>query len=150
MKLFFSELFEYNLSMNNELIKAMVRQQDMITDKSLELMSHILNAQQRWNSRILKDQPLIDSWHLHALDELAAINENHFQTSISIIQSFGLETVIEYPGSEDNTLKNPFRDMLFHIINHSTYHRGQIAMDFRQNGLKPIETDYDAWRDCMA
>ena len=45
MKTFFGELFEYNRHMNNELIKAMVEQQDMITDKSLELMNHILNAQ---------------------------------------------------------------------------------------------------------
>ncbi|QLH28398.1 MAG: hypothetical protein HWD63_02710 [Candidatus Parvibacillus calidus] len=34
------------------------------------------------------------------------------------------------------------KDIIFHIINHSTYHRGQIAMEFRQSGLEPLNTDY--------
>lgn len=90
------------------------------------------------------------TWDLHAIDELVAINEANTQTSLDIIKSFELETVIAYPDPQGNTFRNSVRDMLFHIINHSTYHRGQIAMDFRQTGLKPLETDYDAWRDCVA
>jgi uncharacterized damage-inducible protein DinB len=149
MKTFFTELFDYNRTMNSELIKAMVEQQDMVTDKSLELMNHILNAHQRWNTRVKKDQEMVGTWDLNALDELISINENNYQATLSIIGSFAFETIIEYPGAEDNVHKNSVRDMLFHIINHSTYHRGQIAMDFRQSGLKPLETDYDAWRDCL-
>ncbi|WP_209331385.1 DinB family protein [Lunatimonas salinarum] len=29
-----------------------------------------------------------------------------------------------------------------HIVNHSTYHRGQIATLFRESGLQPVVTDY--------
>lgn len=150
MKTFFSELFEYNRYMNNELIRAMVDQQDMITDKSLELMNHILNAQQRWNCRVLKNPDMYGTWDLHAIDELVAINEANTQTSLDIIKAFELETIITYTGPKGEPGKNSVRDILFHIINHGTYHRGQIAMDFRQSGLKPLETDYDAWRDCLA
>lgn len=150
MKTFFSELFEYNRYMNNELIKAMTDQQDMITDKSLELMNHILNAQQRWNCRVTKDPNMYGTWDLHALDELVSINESNTLASLDIVQSFELDTVISYTGPQRQSHKNKVRDILFHIINHGTYHRGQIAMDFRQAGLEPLETDYDAWRDCLA
>jgi uncharacterized damage-inducible protein DinB len=37
---------------------------------------------------------------------------------------------------------NTIKDILFHIINHSTNHRGQIAVDFRNNGLEPLVLDY--------
>ena len=149
MKDFFTGLFEYNRYMNNLLIVAIVEKNDLVSDKTLEWMNHILNAQQRWNSRIRPGQQLYGTWDLHALEELSGINEDNFQTSISIIGEFALETLIEYKGPDGNIFKNPVRDMLFHIINHSTYHRGQIASDFRQNGLEPLETDYDAYIDCL-
>lgn len=33
-------------------------------------------------------------------------------------------------------------ELLVHIVNHSTYHRGQVATMFRQLGKKPAATDY--------
>jgi uncharacterized damage-inducible protein DinB len=41
-------------------------------------------------------------------------------------------------GTED---QQPLDVMLTHVVNHATYHRGQIATMFRQLGLKPIGTD---------
>lgn len=98
----------------------------------------------------LLEYNMFGTWDLHALDELLSINEVNTQTSLDIIKTFAFDTVISYAGPQEQILKNSVRDILFHIINHGTYHRGQIAMDFRQSGLKPLETDYDAWRDCLA
>ena len=36
----------------------------------------------------------------------------------------------------------PLDVMVTHVVNHATYHRGQIAAFFRQLGLKPIGTDF--------
>ena len=44
--------------------------------------------------------------------------------------------------SKGETFSNKIKDILFHIINHSTYHRAQIATDLKQNGIEPINTDY--------
>jgi uncharacterized damage-inducible protein DinB len=149
MKPFFTQLFEYNLFMNTALIRAITERNDLVSDKSLEWMNHILNAHQVWNSRITRGQQAFGVWELHGLDELAGINENNHQTSIAIIRDTELETIIEYSNSKGNVFKNSVRDILFHVINHSTYHRGQIAVDFRQTGLEPLETDYDAYLDCL-
>jgi uncharacterized damage-inducible protein DinB len=42
-------------------------------------------------------------------------------------------------GLED---EQPLDVMVTHVVNHATYHRGQIAAFFRQIGLKPIGTDF--------
>jgi uncharacterized damage-inducible protein DinB len=38
-------------------------------------------------------------------------------------------------------------ELLVHIVNHSTYHRGQVATMFRQLGKKPPATDYLVFLD---
>jgi uncharacterized damage-inducible protein DinB len=149
MKSFFTRLFEYNHFMNKALIGAIVERNDLVSDKSLEWINHILNAHQIWNSRIARDQPPYGVWELHGLDELSAINESNHQSSITIIRNTELANIIDYTNSKGATFKNSVRDILFHIINHSTYHRGQIAVDFRQTGIEPLETDYDAYLDCL-
>jgi len=35
----------------------------------------------------------------------------------------------------------PLWQMLQHLVNHGTYHRGQVATLLRQLGAKPISTD---------
>ncbi len=41
--------------------------------------------------------------------------------------------------------QQPLDVMVTHVVNHATYHRGQVATMFRQLGLKPIGTDFIAW-----
>ncbi len=45
-------------------------------------------------------------------------------------------------GTEDT---QPLHVMIRHVVNHSTYHRGQIAAFSRQFGVKPPTTDYIAF-----
>jgi len=35
--------------------------------------------------------------------------------------------------------------MLLQAFTHGGYHRGQIAMQLRQQGLEPVNTDYIIW-----
>ncbi|MDO1499494.1 DinB family protein [Winogradskyella maritima] len=49
---------------------------------------------------------------------------------------------MSYESSEGRLFANTVQDILFHIINHSAHHRGQIMMDLRQNGLEPLALDY--------
>lgn len=40
---------------------------------------------------------------------------------------------------------NPIGELVRHVVNHGTYHRGQISMRIRQLGDQPPSTDYIAW-----
>ena len=66
---------------------------------------------------------------------------NHEQ-SLQILDNVDLDKMIHYNNTKGEASVNSVRDILFHVINHSTYHRGQIATEFRQNGLDPLVTDY--------
>jgi uncharacterized damage-inducible protein DinB len=147
MKTFFNQLFEYNRHMNNELIRAMVQHKSTVSEKSLTWMNHILNAHELYNCRIEPAgyQPPAP-WDMRPLEELATINENNFQVSLGIVRLYDFDTVILYTTMKGTPMENTVGDILFHMVNHSTYHRGQIAADFRNTGLEPLVSDYVFYR----
>lgn len=147
MKSLFNDLFEYNRHMNNELIRAMVQNKSTISEKSLKWMNHILNAHELFNCRIEPAgyQPPAP-WDMRDLGELATINENNFQVSLGIIRLYDFDTNILYTTMKGTAMENTVGDILFHVINHSTYHRGQIAVEFRNTGIEPLVSDYVVYR----
>jgi uncharacterized damage-inducible protein DinB len=38
---------------------------------------------------------------------------------------------------------------MYHVVNHSTYHRGQITTMLRQLGARPVPTDFLMFHDEM-
>jgi uncharacterized damage-inducible protein DinB len=41
----------------------------------------------------------------------------------------------------------PLWQQMVHVVNHSTYHRGQITTMLRQLGAEPVSTDFLAYYD---
>ncbi len=70
------------------------------------------------------------------------IDKSNYRDSLRIIDQFDLNGVINFKNTKGLVFNDNIRDILFHVINHSNYHRAQIATEFRQNGLDPIVTDY--------
>jgi uncharacterized damage-inducible protein DinB len=52
-----------------------------------------------------------------------------------------LAQVVSYVNLKGETFAYPLGRMLQHVVNHSTYHRGQVATLLRQLGAKPLSTD---------
>lgn len=137
----FSELFEYNFHFNQELIRLFENEFELVPDKSLKLINHIINAHQVWNSRILNQAPF-HPWQMNDFSDLIQMNDTNYNNTIKILQEFELNKTIDYQNSLGNKFDNKIEDILFHIINHSTYHRGQIALLFGENGIEPLVSDY--------
>ena len=53
-----------------------------------------------------------------------------------------LEKRLKYKNSKGEEFDNSLRDIVTHIINHSTYHRAQIAQLVKRAGGIPAVTDY--------
>lgn len=141
MKEFFKEIFEYNYQINQKIL-AVMKNASSCSEKSISIMNHILNAHQIWNNRILSKPDAVKVWEIRMLSELKGIDQNNYQTSLELIESSQLDEEIHYKKSTGEVYKNNVRDLLFHISNHSTYHRGQIALEFRNSGLEPIISDF--------
>ncbi len=116
---------------------------DTVPAKSAELFSHMLNAHHLWNARILGKKPDYDVWQLHDVQDWGDIHYENQRASFEITTNADdFEKRIDYENTKGRLFTNTLQDILFHIINHSTHHRGQIATDFRANGLEPIPLDY--------
>jgi uncharacterized damage-inducible protein DinB len=62
-----------------------------------------------------------------------------------------LETVIAYRNLQGELWQYPLRQMLQHVVNHSTYHRGQVVTLLRQLEVLPPPTDFLVFIDsCVA
>jgi len=142
MKSFFKELFQYSHYSNQRLYDLFNEHQGKTSEKSVSLFNHILNAHQIWNNRIEDKHTTFGSWEVHPLQELKDMDESNYEQSLQILDKLDLDAMIHYNNTKGEAFVNSVRDILFHVINHSTYHRGQIAADFRQHGLEPLVTDY--------
>lgn len=57
-----------------------------------------------------------------------------------------LEHQFIYRNSKRETFKQPVAQVLLHLFNHSTYHRGQLVTMLRQLGVTAIpQTDFIVW-----
>ncbi len=142
MKSFFSELFEYNHHINQKLGDFLIDAQDRLPEKVIQLYSHVLNAHQIWNNRIEPGQPAFGVWESQPVPQYNVIDQTNYERSLLILDKFDLNDTIHYTNTKGHTFHNSVRDIFFHIINHSTYHKGQIAAALRKAGIEPLATDY--------
>ncbi len=142
MQGFLQQIFDYNFYCNRELIEQFSKW-DMVPNRSSELFNHILNAHHIWNQRILGKVPDFGVWQKHEMEQWSDIHYENQRTSFEIITNTDdFSKRIDYESTEGRTYANELKDILFHIINHATHHRGQILTDIRENGHEPKALDY--------
>ncbi len=142
MEELFKELFDYSFFINQKLWDNFTDNTDKTSDKSIQLYSHILNAHRVWNNRIEPKQTPFGVWEIHLIQDCKDIDKVNYEHSLSILDKFDLNDTISYTTTTGQSFSNTIWDILFQVINHSSYHRGQIATEFRQSGLDPLLTDY--------
>lgn len=136
------QLWAYDQWANNLLFDTFEKQNIAIPASSLRLLSHIVNTQATWLSRILKEKPIVSVWQEH---DLMYCRELFLQTSSAlekIVISCVTDQQVDYQNTAQRQFRNTLFDILLHVFNHGTYHRAQIAADMRKNGLEPVNTDY--------
>jgi uncharacterized damage-inducible protein DinB len=142
MKEFFKELFEYSHHYNQELLKVILQRQGQVPEKSLKLLSHVINAHHIWNSRIDGKAQAFAVWEIQPTEKLRGIDEENYAVTRRILDQVDLSSITTYTNTKGQTFTNTVKDILFHVVNHSTHHRAQIASDFKQNGIEPLISDY--------
>ncbi len=56
-----------------------------------------------------------------------------------------LQSQLSYKDLKGNAYTQVLWQQMQHLINHSTYHRGQVVTMLRQHGVKPVATDLIAY-----
>jgi uncharacterized damage-inducible protein DinB len=142
MKSFFQEMFDYHHYFNKKLMEEFEKHSKDLPERCYPLFCHILNAHQIWNARILGNDPGVAVWDVNPLDLNTARIKENYDTTVKILNTLPFDKNITYKTFKGDGYINTIQDILFHVSNHSTHHRGQIISDFRQSGIEPIVTDY--------
>ncbi len=141
MKAFFKDIFEYHHHFNQTLMKQMIENEKKLSERIVLLLSHSINAHQIWNARITEKEKL-GVHQLHSLKECLKIDAENYKDSLKIIDERDLQEKIVYQNSKGKEFNNSIQQILFHIANHFSHHKGQIISDLKQSGVEPIVTDY--------
>ena len=107
---------------------------------------HILSSEWIWLSRWRGTSPTgaPKAWDLSTLDAVRARWQEVEAGQAEFVKGLSkasLSEVLEYKNLQGQTFREPLGQMLRHVVNHSTYHRGQIATLIRQLGHTPVSTD---------
>ncbi len=73
--------------------------------------------------------------------------EADMKTFLAGLDEETLGRVITCTGTRGNTWKLPLWRFMAHLLNHQSYHRGQVTNYLRQLGIKPPSVDYLAALD---
>ncbi len=154
----FRLLYEFNAWANHRTIEACasLTPAEFIRDLASsfrsvrDTLAHICGAEWLW----------LERWHgrspsaLPAADELSDIDSTRqrlAETDRKLIEyvvsltADDLKSVVSYKTTAGVAQEQPAWQMLQHLVNHGTYHRGQVATLLRQVGTKATSTDLIAF-----
>jgi uncharacterized damage-inducible protein DinB len=110
-------------------------------------LEHIYRADNLWlkrlngaiDAKISDDEAVSDLSDLQSKWQVIQAQLISFAGSLS---NTGLERVMEYRLLSGDQTRSAVYESLLQVVNHGTYHRGQIAAMLRQLGAVPIPTDF--------
>lgn len=142
MHTLFKDFLEYNHYANKRFIKCFI-EDGFRNEKGIKLFSHIINAHHIWLARIREETPMFEVWELHVINSFSKVDEENYQQSLKLLQEEkDLDRVVRYTTTKGDPYQNSVQEILLHAVNHSTYHRGQVAALIRESGLEPPVSDY--------
>ena len=115
-------------------------QRDMnVSHKSvLDTLNHIHMADRAWLYRVLERPMAAPEGPIEA--EWPRIQQRWEEWSDSLAGT-GLERVIAYKDLKGNPHQSALWQIVLHLVNHATLHRGQVMAMMRQLGAAPLPTD---------
>jgi uncharacterized damage-inducible protein DinB len=143
MKEYFLKLYQYNDWANRRVIECL-ENQDVRDEKILRIFGHLVCAQLIWFNRFkgLPKSPL-KLWGDHPLAELKSIAKEAARCWLEFIdEEDSFDRVLKYNNYVGDYYETNIRDLMAHLVNHCTYHRGQVAVLLREKGFEPVNTDF--------
>jgi uncharacterized damage-inducible protein DinB len=111
-----------------------------------DTLAHIYGAEWVWLERFQGRSPaslpdVAEFADLASLREAWREHEMRLLKFVGGLQQEDLNRVMEYKTLKFGTYSNPLWQSMQHLVNHGTYHRGQVTTMLRQLGAQPILTD---------
>jgi uncharacterized damage-inducible protein DinB len=150
----FRLLYDFNAWANNRTLDscAALSAEQLMRDlgssfKSVrDTLAHIYGAEwvwlERWHGRVPSGLPsAADFPDLETLRRRFAEIDRNLVDYVASLTADDLNRVLSIKTSAGTTFAQPLWQMLQHLANHGSYHRGQVATMLRQMGAKATGTD---------
>lgn len=152
------QLFDYNGWANNKVIEhlktlpaeTLFKEIDLGFKSIAEVIGHLISVDKVWFARILEAGPSPIEVKPFADIEEASIRmyDLHSQIRNYLLSIDDFDKKLTYTNKMGQQLRNSVTEIIGQVVNHGTYHRGNITTMLRFLGYKGVQTDYIAylWR----
>ncbi len=112
---------------------------------------HMWDAESIWWQRIKLEERIIVPSEVYSSNFQELVKNQidqskQFEEWVGKASELALNHVFAYQNSKKEQFKQPVYQVLIHIFNHGTYHRGQLVNLLRQSAVKDIPaTDFILW-----
>ena len=116
-----------------------------------ETCLHIWDAESIWWQRMKLQERIVRpsenfSGSFSEISTSLANQSKLWEDWVSAASELSLDHVFQYYTTKKELIKLPVYQMLLHVFNHGTYHRGQLVNMLRQIGVEKIpQTDFSYW-----
>jgi uncharacterized damage-inducible protein DinB len=119
-----------------------------------DTVAHILGAEWIWLERWLGRSPKAllaasDFPTVDALRQRWATVEQDRNRFLQTLTHESLHQSISYINLRGQPMAYPLWQQMMHVVNHSSYHRGQVTTLLRQLGAEPQNTDFLGYYDAL-
>jgi len=137
------ELFIYNDWANRRIVPAL---ESSPCENARKILNHTPTTEKEYYERLYgKDSTGFDFWQNLSLEDcgnLAKENAENYERVLKRFDDEGLGQIAKYKTSEGVAYQNTFRELLTHVLFHSSTHRGNIILKMREENYAPPKIDY--------
>ena len=149
-KQYFKELAEYNLWANTIMCGWLGQINDEQWNQEIissfnsiqETVLHIISAENAWLQRFRKEPfEWLQSTYKGNKEEHIQLwkkTSEGFKEFIDAFDENDLNTKLDFKRLNGDAYSMPYYQLFAHVVNHATYHRGQLVTMLRQAGFKNI------------
>jgi uncharacterized damage-inducible protein DinB len=111
-----------------------------------DTLTHIVCAEWGWLERWKGTSPK-SAWNPADFSSAKALERRWIEVErdqakfVGALDRKQLDAVVSYVNLRGERWAYPLWQQMVHVVNHSTYHRGQVTTLLRQVGAKPVGTD---------
>ena len=159
MKDLLSQFASYNVWANQKLLDVILalpeekQKQEVPSSFSnlFKTLLHMWDAESAWWQRMkLQERIIVPSENFNgSMNDVAGglMQQNRqWEEWVNNASDISLEHVFQYQNSKKEQFKQPIFQMILHVFNHGTYHRGQLINMLRQLGEEKLpQTDFIVW-----
>ena len=110
--------------------------------EGVHIFAHLLAAERVWGERIAGEPVSCPIWPEWPLEECGGRIEGNVALYRELLGAQDAPEDVQYRNSRGEEFTSARSGILFHVLAHGAYHRGQISQEVRRLGGEVLDTDF--------